>query len=121
MTKKSRKADGRPAIQFYTDDWLAEPGLRMCNLSARGLWIDSICHMFKMEPRGYLRVNGRNLGSKEIASLVGRPQAEVKQALKQLVDYGVCETTPTGCIYSRRMVSSTPTSFSPTIPIPTYD
>ena len=104
MAKTSRKPDGRPSLQWYTGDWLEEPSLKLCDLSARGLWIDLLCHAFKMEDRGYLRVNGHNLGSKGLAALVGRPEAEVKQALEQLVYHGVCETAEDGCIYNRRMV-----------------
>ena len=104
MAKYSRKVDGRPSWQFYPSDWLEEPGLRLCDLSARGLWIDLLCYMFKMEERGKLVLNGRNLGSKDIASLVSRTEAEVKQALDQLVRYKVCETDDSGCIYSRRQI-----------------
>ena len=101
--RQSRKADGRPSFQFYPDDWLSEPGLRLCDLSARGLWIDLLCFMFGMEERGSLVQNGRILTSREVSNLVGRPQAEVKQAIEQLVEHCVCETADDGRIYSRRM------------------
>lgn len=102
--KHSRRTDGRPAFQFYPDDWLAETGLRMCDLAARGLWIDLLCHAFKMESRGELRVGDRPLTDAEIASLVGRPRSEVEAAMKQLEEWGVLERKPDGTIYSRRMV-----------------
>ena len=105
MAKNSRKQDGRPSIQWYPADWLEEPGLKLCSLAAKGLWMDLLCYMFKMENRGFLCINGLNLGSKEVAELVGKPEAEVKQALSELDRYGVSETTDEGCIYSRRMVS----------------
>ena len=104
MAKHSRKVDGRPSWQFYPSDWLEESGLRLCDLSARGLWIDLLCYMFKMEERGHLRINGSVLKCEHIAMLVGRPVGEVDAALKQLINYGVCETDDDGSIYNRRMV-----------------
>ena len=104
MAKASRKQDGRPSMQFYTADWLEEPGLKLCSLAAKGLWIDLLCYMWKMEERGKLRINGVNLGSKEVSTLLGKDEAEVKQTLSELKQYGVSETTDDGCIYNRRMV-----------------
>ena len=104
MARQSRRPDGRPAFQFYPDDWLSEGSLRLCSLAAHGLWIDLLCQMFKMEERGKLRISGKQLGSKEIAGLVGKPEADVKQALSELQAYKVCETADDGTIYSRRMV-----------------
>jgi len=102
--KDTRKVDGRPSFQWYPDDWLAEPGLRMCDLAARGLWIDLLCHMFKMENRGQLRIASDAMTVTDIAHLVGRPVAEVQAALNQLIKFRVCETADDGTIYSRRMV-----------------
>ena len=100
----SRKPDGRPSWQWYPSDWLEEPGLKLCSLAAKGLWMDLLCYMFKMQNRGYLRIRGKQLGSKEVAQLTGYTEAEAKQALTELDTYGVSETTADGCIYSRRMV-----------------
>jgi len=89
---------------FFVGDWLRESGLRMCGLAARGLWIELLCHMHKMEHRGELRLNGKALGKQEIAALVGSSESTVEAALKQLLDYGVAEKDDDGTIYSRRMV-----------------
>jgi len=102
--KHSNRMDARPSFQFYPDDWLSETGLRLCDLAARGLWIDLLCHMFKSPKRGLLYSRANQMGSREIAQLVGRPIAEVKQSIDQLIRYGVCETTADGTIYSRRLV-----------------
>ncbi len=104
MPRDSRKTDGRPSWQWYPSDWLSEPGLKLCDLAARGLWIDLLCNMFTMENRGELTVLEKHLGSKEIAALVGREVSEVEAALKQLIEWGVCEKSDEGCIYNRRMV-----------------
>lgn len=105
--ESSSRQDGRPSFQWYPDDWLAEAGLRLCDLAARGLWIELLCHMFKMPERGVLRRSKRSKGQpmpkQEIAALVGRPEAEVEAALKQLIEYGVAGTAEDGSIYSRRM------------------
>ena len=109
--RSTSKSDMRPSFQWYPDDWLAEPGLRVCDLGARGLWIDLICFMFRMSPRGELRCpstkngeKGRPMSKAETASLVGRTEAEVEAGLKQLTTYGVLEIADDGAICSRRQV-----------------
>ena len=57
----TKKEDGRPAQQWYWDDWFAEFGLRLCSLAARGLWADMLGIMFKAETRGTLTVNGKSM------------------------------------------------------------
>ena len=103
--KQSSKVDGRPAFQWYPDDWLSEAGLRTCELSARGLWIDLLCFMFRMPERGKLRINRRPMSLAELSRMVGKPEAEVEANLKQLLDLGVAEKSDDGTIYSRRMVA----------------
>lgn len=100
----SLRPDDRPAFQFYVKDWLAEPTLRLVGLAERGLWIDMLCIMFRAENRGYLEAGGSRIGSKGLARMVGASEAEVKQSLDTLQATGVCSTTDTGTIYSRRMV-----------------
>jgi uncharacterized phage protein (TIGR02220 family) len=103
--KTTRKADGRPAFQFYPADWLGEPGLRMCSLSARGLWIDLLAFMFSMPFRGELRhANHSPLTVEEAARLVGQDSSTTVAALEELLVYHVAERSSDGAIYSRRMV-----------------
>ncbi len=94
----------RPWIKFYTSDWRADPRLRMCSLSARGLWIDLISYMAEGEPFGHLTINGISPDLAGIAGLVGRPIAEVRKAIVELSYHQVCSTTEGGVIFSRRMV-----------------
>lgn len=102
--RSSRKADYNPAFQFYPSDWLVEPGLRLCDLAARGLWIDILAISFRLESRGEMRVGGQALSTTQIAQMVGQPLADVERAIEQLLSNGVAEKSDDGCIYCRRMV-----------------
>jgi len=93
----------RPYMKFFPSDWRGDPRLRMCSLSARGLWIDMLSYMHEGEPRGHLTINGRVPKLDEIASLVGRPEREVEKAFGELARLQVFSLA-NGAIYSRRMV-----------------
>ncbi len=41
-----------PAFQFYVKDWLSDPQLKLTSPETKGVWIDLICNMWQMEPRG---------------------------------------------------------------------
>ncbi len=108
----------RPAFQFYGGDWLRDPGLRACSLTARGLWIDMISIMSQVEePYGYLVFAARKDGDKDghkdiltpilpgvLARMVGASEGEVSQLLDELESFGVFSRTAEGVIFSRRMV-----------------
>lgn len=104
---KSYKEDGRPAIQFYVDDWLSEPGLNICSLAAQGLWIKMICYMFKSDFRGCLQANGKKITSKQLAKLAGEPEETIKDLLAELMEKEVYSTLDNGTIYNRRMYNQT--------------
>jgi hypothetical protein len=61
----------RPSFQFYPSDWRNDAGLRLCSISARGLWMDMMCLMHDGEPYGHLTVMGRPIVPEQIARLVG--------------------------------------------------
>ena len=92
-------------MQFYAGDWLREPNLRLCDdmLKAKGLWIDMLCLMFFSEKRGCLVANGKQVGSKDLAKLVGLPEPEIAIVLDDLDKHNVFSRLPDGTIYSRRM------------------
>ena len=100
---ESYKEDGKPSLQFYVDDWLSEPGLRLCSLAARGLWIDMLSYMFKSQIRGALLANEKKIGSKELAKLVGENEDYVKKLLEELQDSRVLSYLENGTIINRRM------------------
>lgn len=90
-------------MKFYTSDWRADPALRMCSLSARGLWAEMLCIMHEAEPYGHLLVNGRGVEIKRLASLAGAGLREAVNALAELESCGVFSKTEAGVIFSRRM------------------
>lgn len=94
----------RPAFQFYPGDWRNDPGLRLCSMAARGLWMDMLCLMHEGEPYGHLTVLGRAMTPEALAKLVGESAAAVKRWLNELQSNDVCSLTDDGLIYSRRMV-----------------
>lgn len=95
----------RPSFQFYPADWRKDPALSSCSLLARGLWIELICVAHQSEKYGFLSVNGNAMTDVQIARMVGESPAIVTKLLKELGDAGVFSRTPSGCIYSRRMVA----------------
>lgn len=93
----------RPAFQFYPADWRNDAGLKLCSLSARGLWIEMICIMHAAEPYGHLCAAGRPLDTRDLSKLVGESERDVKKWLDELVRNNVCSSEE-GDIISRRMV-----------------
>ena len=92
-------------VKWHFSKWRNEPTLRMCSLSARGLWADLLAIMHECEPYGHLVINGQKPSAKQIASMVGMTsEREVTTALKELQDNGVFSLTDNGVIYSRRLV-----------------
>lgn len=94
----------RPAFQFYPGDWRTDPGLRLCALTARGLWIEMMAIMHEGEPYGHLTAQGRPISEDMLARLVGETPAVVRRAMKDLEANGVFSRTDAGVIFSRRMV-----------------
>lgn len=92
-----------PWMKFYPADWRADPALRMCSLAARGLWMEMLSIMHEAAPRGSLLINGKNVGSKQLASLCGAAPREIVALLTELETAGVFSRTDDGTIFSRRM------------------
>lgn len=102
--RTSRKADGRPAFQFYPDDWLGETSLRVCPLADRGLWMDMLCVMWVAPRRGFLQAGASRVEAEGLARIAGATEAEVEQSLSRMEAAGVFERDSDGTIYCRRMV-----------------
>src|SRR5260221_494809 len=94
----------RPWMKWYPADWRADPRLRMCGYAARGLWADLLSLMHEAEPYGYLLINGISPTTRQIASLLGGSEREVKSLLDELEIAGVFSRADGGAIISRRMV-----------------
>lgn len=90
--------------KFYWPDWESDEALRLCSLSAQGLWMRMLCLAAKADPTGYVTVNGRPLGVTDIARLAGVTETECESLLSELDRNGVFSRTRNGTIYSRRMV-----------------
>ena len=100
---ESLKEDGRPAQQWYWDDWFSEFGLRLCSLAARGLWIDMLGIMFKAEIRGTLAVNGRQINGKSLAKICNTSEQNIDKYLDELEEQEVFSRLEDGTIINRRM------------------
>ena len=59
--------------------------------------------MHKGDPYGHLKLNGGPVDVKQLSVLVRADLRTTKRALEELQRQGVCSTTPSGVIYSRRM------------------
>lgn len=92
-----------PWMKYYPADWRSEQTLRVCGLSARGLWQEMLCLMHTAEPRGSLLVNGLKVTEKQLATLAGCSVREVIKLTEELETAGVFSRDEDGTIYSRRM------------------
>ncbi len=95
----------RPSFQFYPQDWGDDPGLQMCSLAARGLWIEMLRLMHKGTPYGHLQLNGgAPVTPERLAQYVRSDLASVTSALQELESGSVYSKNDNGIIFSRRMV-----------------
>jgi hypothetical protein len=94
----------RPSFQFYPADWRKDPGVRVCSLAARGLWIEIICIAHEAEPYGHLVVNGQPMTADQLARTVGESAVAVASCLSELEAAGVFSRDEAGAIVCRRMV-----------------
>lgn len=93
-----------PWMKFHPQDWRADERLRMCSLSARGLWLEMICIMHRAEKYGFLLIAGKAPTDTQLAFQVGTTPEQVSQLLAELRAAEVYSATSSGVIYSRRMV-----------------
>lgn len=90
-------------MKFYPQDWRADEKLRLCSLSARGLWIEMLAIMHRSERYGHLLIGGLVPTDAQLAVQVGAPPHEVSELIGQLESAGVFSRSTGGAIYSRRM------------------
>ncbi len=94
-----------PFMKFFPGDYLRDPAVRSCSLTARGLWTDMLCFMHLSPRRGYLQQNGKPVSAEQIARMSGCSTDDASRLLQELEDAGVFSRTEHGTIYSRRMVA----------------
>ena len=100
---ESYKEDGRPAQQWYWDDWFSAFDVRACSYAARGIWIDILGIMFKAEIRGTLTINGKQVDNKTLAKVTGGDEIEVAKLLNELEENNVFSRLNDKTIICRRM------------------
>jgi uncharacterized phage protein (TIGR02220 family) len=99
----SLKEDGRPATQWYWDDWFSSHDVQSCSLAAQGLWVNLLGIMFSSEIRGTLTINGMPVDNKIIAKRFGHHLKDVNKLITELEAAKVFSRLEDGTIYSRRM------------------
>ena len=97
-------AKQQPWLKWYPADWRAHTKLKMCSLSARGLWVEMLGVMHEAEPYGHLLIDGTKPSLGDLAAIIGRPVKEVAAAYAELQHKGVFSLTDDGTPYSRKMV-----------------
>jgi len=100
---QSLKEDGRPATQWYWDDWFSSHDVQSCSWPAQGLWVNLLGIMFSSEIRGTLTINGRPVDNKIISKRFGHHIKEVNKLITELETAKVFSRLGDGTIYSRRM------------------
>lgn len=95
--------DRMPWMKFYPQDYLADPQVRMCSFAARGLWLEMLCHMYRLDERGVLAVNGAAWTDEQVLRATGCGD-EGRTWLAELESNGVFSRNASGAIFSRRMV-----------------
>lgn len=90
--------------KFYWSDWDTDPAVRLCSMSAQGLWMRMLCIAAAHDPIGYVAVAGKGLDETSLARLTGCLESEVASLLGELERNGVFSRDRHGRIYSRRMV-----------------
>ncbi|OUI98909.1 winged helix-turn-helix domain-containing protein [Acetobacter cibinongensis] len=90
--------------KFWWQDHEQDAALRLCSLAAQGLWVRLLCLMHEAEPYGHLCLNGQALSARQIGLMVGVSDRQVVRLVQELRQANVFSTTPSGCIFSRRLV-----------------
>ena len=77
--------------------------LKLCSLSARGLWMEMMAIMGLSEKIGYLQIGGKVITEEQLAVLLGCSMEEIRNCLNELEGHGVFSRDENGVPYSRRM------------------
>lgn len=78
----------RPAIQFYTGDWLKSPDVSKCSPATRGIWVDCLCYMHEAGESG--EISGT---MSELARLCRCSELEMETAISELKRTKTAEVT----------------------------
>ena len=99
-----KNAGREPAFQFYPNDWLGDPELRLCSAATRGVFIDLMCLMHKSKVYGKLLINGSSPSQGTLKTLLRIHHKTYHKAFKELLEYGVLKVDSEGVYYNARMI-----------------
>jgi len=87
MARSQREAGIFKAVceTFYMNDWLADGALRSASPAVRGVWIDTLCLMWRDRLYAISKTEG------EWASFWGVSAETAKALIQELGEHGVCE------------------------------
>lgn len=90
---------------FYPQDWLDDAKLAHCSLSAKGMWIDLLCHMHNGDPYGHLVFNRKVLDKDDIQKLLKITNRQLFEAAwQELRQKGIIQKEEqSGSYFSKRM------------------
>jgi uncharacterized phage protein (TIGR02220 family) len=96
----------RQGFTFYPEDWLDDAKLKHCSLTAKGMWIDLLCHMHRGDPYGYMVFGNKVMSRFDIQKMLRVTNEEVfGNAFQELFDKGILlQDKSTGAYYSKRML-----------------
>lgn len=89
--------------KFWWADWQNDPGLRLCSLGARGLWMEMLCLMALSPRPGYLVINGSESLCLQLSRISSSRYNTVRKHLDELQKHFIFSLDD-GVIFSRRMV-----------------
>lgn len=77
----------RPYIQFYPGDWQANPKLKLCSHTEKGIWLDVMCILHDQDEYGVIRWTLKQLAQSVRTSV---------PALQRIVDKGILKGADKG-------------------------
>jgi hypothetical protein len=93
-----------PSSVWYWNDWLLDPGVRMCSMAARGFWLEMLAIAAAATPYGHVVVNGQPCSVCDLATATKQRKQDVSRWIRELEKRGVFSRTEDGTIFCRRMV-----------------
>jgi hypothetical protein len=93
-----------PSSVWYWNDWLLDPGVRMCSMAARGFWLEMLAIAAAATPYGHVVINGAPCSICDLATATKQRKQDVSRWIRELEKRGVFSRTEDGTIFCRRMV-----------------
>lgn len=94
------------SFEFFPSDWMTDPGLRMCSLEARGLWIDIICLMELSEKKGFLLIGNQKINEEKLRKMFGISKKKIQLLMTELLDYNLMKISEDGTYFCKRIVDN---------------